>query len=106
MFNTDGLTEQEKNIRRDLIAKIRNYVDCFTEYEVIDEVCGDITSFKQSLYSKYTQSLNAIYEEIQIGLNIYIITRDLFSAALVLSNSTQNSSLDGLLIDIRSRDTA
>ena len=63
IFNTDGLTEQEKNIRRDLIVKIRNYVDCFTGYEIIDEICGDKTLFKQSLYEKDTQTLNAIYEE-------------------------------------------
>ena len=62
MYNTDGMTEQEKNIRRDLIVKIRNYVDCFTGYEIIDEICGDKTTFKQSLYEKDTQTLNAIYE--------------------------------------------
>ena len=41
MYNTDGMTEQEKNIRRDLIVKIRSYVDCFTGYEIIDEICSD-----------------------------------------------------------------
>ena len=46
MYNTDGMTEQEKNIRRDLIVKIRNYVDCFIGYEIIDEICGDKTLFK------------------------------------------------------------
>ena len=55
MFNTDGMTEQEKNIRRDLIVKIRNYIDCFTGYEIINEICGDPTTFKQSLYEKDTQ---------------------------------------------------
>ena len=49
MFNTDGMTEQEKNIRRDLVVKMRNYVDCFTGYEIINEICGDETLFKQSL---------------------------------------------------------
>ena len=52
MFNTDRMTEQEKNIRRDLIVKIRNYVDCFTGYEIINKICGDPTTFKQSLYEK------------------------------------------------------
>ena len=109
MFNTDGLTEQEKSIRRDLIVKIRNYVDCFTGYEVIDEICGDITTFKQSLYSKDTQSLNAIYEEIQIGLNQskdYEQFMQLFSTSLkameFVSNILLGLNMTGLRDDVLS----
>ena len=51
MFNTDGMTEQEKNIRRGLIVKIRNYVDCITGYEIINEICGDKALFKQFILS-------------------------------------------------------
>lgn len=70
MFNTADLTEQEKRTRKDLIVKIRNYIDCFNGYEIIDEICGnDYTGFKQSLYEKDTQTLNNIYEEIRIGIN-------------------------------------
>ena len=32
-FNTDGLTEEEKRLRRDMIIKIRNYIDCFSDNE-------------------------------------------------------------------------
>ena len=51
MYNTDGMTEQEKNIRRDLIVKIHNYAACFTGYEIIDEICGD----ENDLMSKRAQ---------------------------------------------------
>ena len=107
MFNTDGMTEQEKNIRRDLIVKIRNYVDCFTGYEIIDEICGDKTTFKQSLYEKDTQTLNAIYEEIQIGLNQskdYDQFMQLFSTSLkameFISNILLGLNLTGLRDDV------
>ena len=109
MFNTDGMTEQEKNIRRDLIVKIRNYVDCFTGYEIIDEICGDKTSFKQCLYEKDTQTLNAIYEEIQIGLNQskdYEQFMQLFSTSLkameFVSNILLGLNLTGLRDDVLS----
>ena len=107
MFNIDGLTEQEKNIRRDLIVKIRNYVDCFSGYEIIDEICGDKTSFKQSLYERDTQTLNAIYEEIQIGLNQskdYEQFMQLFSTSLkameFVSNVLLGLNLTGLRDDV------
>ena len=107
MFNTDSMTEQEKNIRRDLIVKIRNYVDCFTGYEIIDEICGDKTLFKQSLYEKDTQTLNAIYEEIQIGLNQskdYEQFMQLFSTSLkameFISNILLGLNLTGLRDDV------
>ena len=109
MYNTDGMTEQEKNIRRDLIVKIRNYVDCFTGYEIIDEICGDKTLFKQSLYEKDTQTLNAIYEEIQIGLNQskdYEQFIQLFSTSLkameFVSNILLGLNLTGLRDDVLS----
>ena len=107
MFNTDGMTEQEKNIRRDLVVKIRNYVDCFTGYDVINEICGDPTTFKQCLYEKDTQTFNAIYKEIQIGLNQ---SKDcdqfmqLFSTALkateFVSNILLGLNLTGLRDDV------
>ena len=107
MFNTDGMTEQEKNIRRDLIVKIRNYVDCFTGYEIINEICGDPTTFKQGLYEKDTQTLNAIYEEIQIGLNQskdYDQFMQLFSTGLkameFISNILLGLNLTGLRDDV------
>ena len=109
MYNTDGMTEQEKNIRRDLIVKIRNYVDCFTGYEIIDEICGDKTLFKQNLYEKDTQTLNAIYEEIQIGLNQskdYEQFMQLFSTSLkameFVSNILLGLNLTGLRDDVLS----
>ena len=69
VYNTDGLTEDEKRIRRDLITKIRNYLDCFADNDIINELTGDKAAFKQSLYSKDLKTLTVIYEEIQIGLN-------------------------------------
>lgn len=109
MYNTDGMTEQEKNIRRDLNVKIRNYVDCFTGYEIIDEICGDKTLFKQSLYEKDTQTLNALYEEIQIGLNQskdYEQFMQLFSTSLkameFVSNILLGLNLTGLRDDVLS----
>ena len=70
VFNTDGLTEQEKRFRRDLIIKIRNYLDCFSDHEIIQNICGDNpVLFKQKLYEKDLATLNIIYEEIQIGIN-------------------------------------
>lgn len=41
VFNTEGLTESEKRIRRNLIIKIRNYVDCFSDNDITFEVCGN-----------------------------------------------------------------
>ena len=67
MFDTSGLTDQEKILRRNLIVKIRNYIDCFSDYDVVINLGG--SSFKQSLYEKDMQTLNYIYEELQIGLN-------------------------------------
>ena len=70
VFNTDGLTEDEKRMRRDMIIKIRNYIDCFANHEIIEGICGsDPVGFKHSLYSKDIKTLTIIYEEIQIGLN-------------------------------------
>jgi len=68
-FNTDGLTEEEKRLRRDMIIKIRNYVDCFSDNEIILSMCGNPVLFKQKLYEKDLASLTVIYEEIQIGIN-------------------------------------
>ena len=68
-FNTDGLTEEEKRLRRDMIIKIRNYIDCFSENEIIQSICGNPVLFKQKLYEKDLASLTVIYEEIQIGIN-------------------------------------
>ena len=51
-FNTDGMTEQEKRLRRDMIIKIRNYIDCFSDNEIIQSMCGDPILFKQKLYEK------------------------------------------------------
>ena len=68
-FNTDGMTEQEKRLRRDMIIKIRNYIDCFSDNEIIQSMCGNVTLFKQKLYEKDLANLTVIYEEIQIGIN-------------------------------------
>src|SRR5690606_3343580 len=72
-FNTDGMTEQEKRLRRDMIIKIRNYIDCFFDNEIIQAMCGGGENapvlFKQKLYEKDLASLTVIYEEIQIGIN-------------------------------------
>ena len=68
-FNTDGLTEEEKRLRRDMIIKIRNYVDCFSDNEIIQSMCGNPVLFKQKLYEKDLAALTVIYEEIMIGIN-------------------------------------
>ena len=68
-FNTDGMTEDEKRLRRDMIIKIRNYIDCFSDNEIIQSMCGNPVLFKQKLYEKDLASLTIIYEEIQIGIN-------------------------------------
>ena len=34
-FNTDGMTEDEKRLRRNMIIKIRNHIDCFSDNEII-----------------------------------------------------------------------
>ena len=68
-FNTDGMTEQEKRLRRDVIIKIRNYIDCFSDNEIILSMCGNPVLFKQKLYEKDLASLTVIYEEIMIGIN-------------------------------------
>ena len=68
-FNTDGMTEDEKRLRRDMIIKIRNYIDCFSENEIILSMCGNPVLFKQKLYEKDLASLTVIYEEIMIGIN-------------------------------------
>ena len=68
-FNTDGMTEDEKRLRRDMIIKIRNYIDCFSENEIIQSICGNPILFKQKLYEKDLAGLTVIYEEIQIGIN-------------------------------------
>ena len=68
-FNTDGMTEQEKRLRRDMIIKIRNYIDCFSDNEIVQTMCGNPLLFKQKLYEKDLTSLTMIYEEIQIGIN-------------------------------------
>ena len=48
-FNTDGMTESEKRLRRDMIIKIRNYIDCFSDNEIIQSMCGNPGLFKQKL---------------------------------------------------------
>ena len=68
-FNTDGMTESEKRLRRDMIIKIRNYIDCFSDNEIIQTMCGNVTLFKQKLYEKDLAALTIIYEEIMIGIN-------------------------------------
>ena len=68
-FNTDGMTEQEKRLRRDMIIKIRNYIDCFSDNEIIQSMCGNPVLFKQKLYEKDLAGLTVIYEEILIGIN-------------------------------------
>ena len=68
-FNTDGMTEREKRLRRDMIIKIRNYIDCFSDNEIIQSICGNPVLFKQKLYEKDLMGLTVIYEEIQIGIN-------------------------------------
>ena len=64
MLDVDEMTEEERKIRRDLITKISNYINCFPEHEFIQSIGG-----KQSLYSRDNKTLKVIYEEIQIGLN-------------------------------------
>ena len=56
-FNTDGLTEEEKRLRRDMIIKIRNYIDCFSDNEIILSMCGNPILFKQKLYENDLASL-------------------------------------------------
>ena len=72
VFNTDGMIESEKRLRRDMIIKIRNYIDCFSDNEAIQPLfnrCGNPVLFKQKLYEKDLAGLTVIYEEIQIGIN-------------------------------------
>ena len=64
VLDVDEMTEEERKIRRDLITKISNYINCFPEHEFIQSIGG-----KQSLYSRDNKTLKVIYEEIQIGLN-------------------------------------
>jgi len=52
-----------------MIIKIRNYIDCFSDNEIIQSMCGNPLLFKQKLYEKDLASLTVIYEEIQIGIN-------------------------------------
>ena len=68
-FNTDGLTEEEKRLRRDMIIKIRNYIDCFSDNEIIQSMYGNPILFKQKLYEKDLASLTVIYEEVQIDIH-------------------------------------
>lgn len=77
-LDTDNLSDQEKEIRRNLMTKIRNYIDSFADHEVIQEICGCASQsseegrmaiFKHRLCEKDIKTLNLIYEEIQIGLN-------------------------------------
>ena len=63
------MTEQEKRLRRDMIIKIRNYIDYFSDNEVVQTMCGNPLLFKQKLYEKELAGLTIIYEEIQIGIN-------------------------------------
>ena len=59
-FNTDDMTESEKRLRRDMIIKIRNYIDCFSNNEVIQSMCGNPILFKQKFYEKDLASLTMI----------------------------------------------
>ena len=52
-----------------MIIKIRNYIDCFSDNEIIRSMCGNPILFKQKLYEKDLASLTTIYEEIMIGIN-------------------------------------
>ena len=108
VFNTDGLTEQEKRFRRDLIIKIRNYLDCFSDHEIIQNICGDNPIlFKQKLYEKDIATLNIIYEEIQIGINqskdyeqfMYMFSTSL-KAAEFISSLMLGLNITGLKDDI------
>ena len=67
-FNTDGLTEEEKRLRRDIIIKIRNYIDCFSDNEIIQSMCGNPILFKQKLYEKDLANLTIIYRSFSKGL--------------------------------------
>ena len=103
VFNTDGLTEEEKRLRRDLIIKIRNYIDCFADTEIITDICGETNAFKHSLYGKDIKTLTVIYEEIQIGLNSskdYEQFMNMFSTTLkcieFVSNILLGISITGL----------
>jgi len=52
-----------------MIIKIRNYIDCFSDNEIVQTMCGNPLLYKQKLYEKDLASLTVIYEEIQIGIN-------------------------------------
>ena len=43
------MTEQEKRLRRDVIIKIRNYIDCFSDNEIIQSMCGNPILFKEPM---------------------------------------------------------
>jgi len=69
MYKTSDLSDTDKRKRVEHIVKIRNYIDCFADYDIISELYGDQSLFKQSLYGKDNQQLRLINEEIQIGLD-------------------------------------
>ena len=101
VLDTDNLTEEERKIRRDLITKIRNYIDCFPEHEFIQSLD------KQSLYTRDIKTLKVIYEEIQIGLNSskdYEQFMNLFSSSIrcleFVSNILLGIKLTGLRDEI------
>ena len=48
---------------------LRNYIDCFSDNEIIQSMCCNPILFKQKLYEKDLAGLTVIYEEIQIGIN-------------------------------------
>ena len=52
-----------------MIIKIRNYIDCFSDNEIIQSMCRNPVLFKQKLYEKDLAGLTVIYEEIQIGID-------------------------------------
>ena len=52
-----------------MIINIRNYIDNFSENEIIQSMCRSPVLFKHKLYEKDFAGLTVIYEEIQIGIN-------------------------------------
>jgi hypothetical protein len=109
-FSTDGMTDFEKNQRKDLIIKIRNYIDLFTDYEAIIEMTGptiEQMEYKQRLLEKDNVDLTTIYEEILININRsdeYKNFMDLFNTSVksaeFISNLLLGINITGLRDDI------
>ena len=56
-FNTDGLTEEEKRLRRDMIIKIRNYIDCFLTMKSYNQSVGIPFYLSRSSMKRISQIL-------------------------------------------------